>query len=85
MEYKYFKPFKPTEIKTKELAGRLMDDYLYLSDESRNWETIYKILFTHFGNRNSSIFWEVGEFGGILGFIDIIEGWKYLYSITLLT
>jgi len=76
MEYKYFKPFKPTDVKIKELASRLMNDYLYLSDEFRDWKIIYKILFNNISNKKSNDFWEIGEFGGILGFTGILEGWK---------
>ena len=76
MEYKYFKPFKPTDVKIKELADRLMNDYLYLPDEFRDFKIIHKLLFNGFGNEELNTFWEIGEFDGILGFVNILKGHK---------
>lgn len=70
-----FSKFIPTEDKIKALSKKLMEEPLYLSDEFRNWELIHKMLFNNFSNKNN-IFYEAGEFGGILGFINIVSGYK---------
>ena len=70
-----FTKFNPTEDKIKALSKKLMDEPLYLPDEFRDYELIHKMLFNNFSNKNN-IFWEVGDFGGILGFINIIPTYK---------
>jgi len=70
-----FTKFNPTDVKIKELADRLMNDHLYLSDEFRSYEFIHKMLFNNLGNKNN-IFYEIGEFGGLLGFVNIIPEYK---------
>ena len=70
-----FTKFKPTDVKIKELANRLMNDHLYLSDEFRDWTFIHKALFNNFGNENN-IFYEIGEWGGLVGFMNIVPEFK---------
>ena len=70
-----FTKFKPTDVKIKELAKKLMEEPLYLSDEYRDYSFIHKMLFNNFGNENN-IFYEIGEFGGVLGFVNIIPEYK---------
>jgi len=71
-----FSKFNPTDVKIKELADRLMNDHLYLSDEFRDFKIIHKLLFNGFGNTESNIFWEIGEWGGIIGFVNVIPNFK---------
>ena len=70
-----FTKFKPTDVKIKELADRLMNDHLYLSDEFRDWKLIHRGLFNNFGNENN-IFYEIGEWGGLVGFMSIVPEFK---------
>jgi RimJ/RimL family protein N-acetyltransferase len=70
-----FSEFIPTEDKLKILAQKLMEDHLYLSDEFRDYEFIHKMLFTGFSNENN-IFYEIGSFDGLIGFANIIPGFK---------
>ena len=71
-----FTKFIPTEDKIKALSKKLMEEPLYLSDEHRDWELIHKALFNNFGNKNN-IFYEIGDnFDGLIGFVNILEGWK---------
>ena len=70
-----FTKFNPTDVKIKELADRLMNDHLYLSDEFRDWTLIHKALFNNFGNENN-IFYEIGEWGGLVGFMNIVPEFK---------
>ena len=70
-----FTKFNPTEDKIKALSKKLMNEPLYLSDEFRNYELIHKILFNGFSNKNN-IFYEIGEWGGLIGFVNIIPEFK---------
>ena len=71
-----FKVFVPTEEKLNFLGKVLMDGYLNLSDEKRNQEAIEFILKYRFNSEMKNEFYEVGDFGAIIGFIDIIPGHK---------
>lgn len=70
-----FTKFVPLEDKIKALSKKLMEEPLYLSDEYRDYELIHKMLFNNFSNKNN-IFYEMGEFGGLLGFVNIIPNFK---------
>ena len=70
-----FTKFNPTEDKIKALSKKLMEEPLYLSDEYRSYELIHKMLFNNFSNKNN-IFLEIGEFGGLIGFVNIIPEFK---------
>ncbi len=70
-----FTKFNPSEDKIKALSKKLMEEPLYLSDEFRDWKLIHEVLFKNFSNKNN-IFYEIGEFGGLLGFIDVIPNFK---------
>ena len=70
-----FKELVPTEGKLKILAQKLMEEPLYLSDEFRDYGLIHKILFNTFGDKNN-IYYEIGEFGGLIGFVNIIPDFK---------
>jgi len=70
-----FTKFNPTEDKVKALSKKLMEEPLYLSDEFRDWDLIHKVLFNNFSNKNNE-FWEIGEFGGLVGFVNIIPEFK---------
>ena len=70
-----FKKFLPKEDKIKALSKKLMEEPLYLSDEFRDWKLIHEVLFKNFSNKNN-IFYEIGEWGGILGFVNIVPDFK---------
>lgn len=70
-----FNKFMPTEDKIKGLSKKLMEEPLYLSDEYRDWNLIHKMLFNNFSNKNN-IFYEIGDWGGIIGFVNIIPTFK---------
>ena len=70
-----FKEFIPTEDKIKALSKKLMEEPLYLSDEHRDWQLIHRALFNNFGNENN-IFYEIGEWGGLVGFMNIVPDFK---------
>ena len=70
-----FTKFNPLEHKVKALSKKLMEEPLYLSDEYRSYKLIHRMLFNNFGSKNN-IFYEMGEFGGIIGFVNIIPDFK---------
>ena len=70
-----FSKFNPTEDKIKALSKKLMEEPLYLPDEYRDYGFIHKMLFNNFGNENN-IFYEIGEWDGLIGFIGIIPTFK---------
>lgn len=56
------------------LAKHLKEDYLVMPDELRNYSAIYSILAYY--NLPNHLFYEFGEYSGLVGFTDIIEGRK---------
>jgi RimJ/RimL family protein N-acetyltransferase len=80
-----FRLFAPSEEKIKFIGKKLMDEYLYLSDEFRNYDSIYQILFYYINAQNKNVIYEIGDFDGFLGFINIIPGWKATLTFKLWT
>lgn len=80
--YKYFSWFYPNVDKMSCLSQKLQNEYLYLSDEHRNPTKIWQYLLYYFPPdfnmpiTNLSIFYEIGDFDGIVGFTDIIPEFK---------
>jgi len=74
-----FKKFEPTPEKLKALAKHLMDNKYSMSDEYRDYDIIYSILNKYLSSQ-CCIFYEIvdkdGEMAGVIGFTDIILGWK---------
>ena len=70
------KPFVPTEEKLADLGDMLIKNELYLSDEHRNPETVAAILLNHFGGLSEGVFYEVGDWQGLVGLANIVPGWK---------
>lgn len=70
------KIFRPSKQKLRFLAQQLMDGYLNLSDEKRNLEKIESIIGYYFYSGINSLYYEVGNFGALFGFADIIPGHK---------
>lgn len=75
-EYKFFRLFDPTEEKLAAFGRRLMDDYLYLSDEDRNVDSIQNILAYYLADRRHNVVWEIGDFDGLMVFANIVPGHK---------
>ena len=73
--FKHYKLFFPTKEKIERLAKELKDGRLNLSDEYRNQHSIANLLLAYFSSP-SHLFYEIGKFGGIIGFAYIIEGHK---------
>jgi predicted metallopeptidase len=72
----YFKIFQPTQEKYKKLMHELMMRPFFLPDELRNQVSIQGVV-KHFMNPYiPSIFYEVGEFDGLVGFTNIMPHYK---------
>ncbi len=82
-----FKLFIPTDEKLKSIVHRLMNDYLYLQDEDRDYDIIWKQIFYLFPidgvPKAFHIIYEIGEFDGFISFNDISIGHKCLMSLKL--
>lgn len=75
-EYTFFKLFVPTHEKIMSFGQRLMDEYLYMSDEDRDYDTIYQRINYYLVNGNHNVLWEIGEYDGIIAFLNILPGHK---------
>lgn len=70
-----FQVLKRTEEKDKKIAHELMNGFLNLDDQFRNYESIYKSMNLYF-YYSFSIFYEVGKFQTLLGITNIIPRHK---------
>ena len=75
---KTFRLFQPTEEKLKELAIHLMKEELYIPDEKRNWQSIYGLISYYTSPTYPHLFYEIGDYQGLIGFMDIIPEYKAL-------
>jgi hypothetical protein len=67
------------EMKPEQLfkfGRRLLDTPLYMSDEHRTVEYIVALFSGWLSGSTINELYEIGDFGGVLGFINIIPGWK---------
>ena len=86
---KYFSLFHPNEEKMRFLFEKLLTKYLYVSDEDRIPEKIWSMLFhyfpptTDFPRTHVSLFYEIGDFDGLVGFRDILPAYKCSVGLTL--
>ena len=77
----FFKVFKVENspeffYKIQKFAKMLQERYLYLSDEYRNPEVITAIISDYFQPKHPVILYEMGNFQGLIGFTDIMPGYK---------
>ncbi len=70
-----FRVLQRTEAKDKLIAHELMNGFLNLDDNFRNYESIYKSMNFYFLH-SFSIFYEVGKFQALLGITNIIPQHK---------
>jgi len=71
-----FKVFVPTQEKLRLFAARLNDNYLWVSDEYRNKDSITAIIANNFLLSNFNIWYEIGDYDGLLGFLNVVPGHK---------
>ena len=70
-----FRIFVPNEEKVKIFSHKLLHEYLYLSDEYRDPQKI-EVLLRIYLSGVASIFYELPNFGGLIGFINIVPEYK---------
>lgn len=73
--YKTIRKFEPTEEKVKMLIDFLLNEPLYMSDEHRDREKIEKLVVYYLGD-SPAMFYELGNFQGLLGFTEIVSKYK---------
>lgn len=85
-----FKTYKPDEEdpikfykKLERLKKHLENRYLYTSDEYRSKENIHVTVMNYFAGHTFSIFYEIGDFQGLMGFTNIIPEYKCDVTIKL--
>ena len=80
IEYRFFRPLgQMDEKKIDSLAGRLLNDYLYVSDENRDAKKVWAMLYRIFSGEPGMgihVAYEIGEFDGLLIFRDVLPGFK---------
>lgn len=68
--------FEPVENKVRFLASKLLTEPLYLSDEFREPQMIHKWISQILVNSEVNVLYELPDFGGVLGFLNIIPEHK---------
>ena len=71
-----FRLFEPSQEKVQKIAATLMENYLYISDEFRQWDVVYGIINRYFMGQGLNLIYEIDDFKGAVGFCDIIPGWR---------
>ena len=67
--------FQPTPEKIRIWTDKLLHEYLFISDEFRDIHKITQLLQLYLASPNN-LFYEFKNFSGILGFLNIIPGYK---------
>lgn len=68
--------FISSEQNVRLLASKLLTEPLYLSDECRDPQMIHKFLSQILANSEVNVLYELPDFGGVLGFLNIIPDHK---------
>jgi RimJ/RimL family protein N-acetyltransferase len=77
-------PKDPFYLKVARLQTLLMKRPLWLSDEYRTQESIEAIIHSYFSGISFNIFYEVGDFQALLGFMDIHPEFKCDLTLKLI-
>ena len=75
-DYRHYHLFLPDEEKIAAFGKKLMDEYLYLSDEDRTIDDIRSIIWYYLSESRKNIVWEINNFDGLLVFANVIPGFK---------
>lgn len=76
------KVFTPTLAKISDFGTKLKHNYLYTPDELRTDEKIAAVVAYYFpwgtelAIKPMNVWFEIGDWGGLLGWVDIIPGYK---------
>jgi RimJ/RimL family protein N-acetyltransferase len=77
-------PTDPFFLKVSKLQRLLMKRPLWLSDEYRTPQGIEAIIASFFSGSNFTVFYEVGEFQALIGFVNIQPEFKCELSLELI-
>ena len=75
-KYPLFRLFVPTQGKIMYVAKKLMNEYLYTDDLNRNLPAIEAALSHYINNPRLNVLYEIGDFEGLLGFVNIVPGFR---------
>ena len=70
------KPFVPDEKNVTDLVEKLVSNRLYSSDEYRTTKMASAIMLSHLYGPLENRLFEIGDWGGVFGLVNIIRGWK---------
>ena len=68
--------FTPTPEKMMAVANMLMTRELYLVDNMRDWNTVYAIAASYVNRPQQNMIFEMGDFDGLVGFLNVLPGYK---------
>jgi RimJ/RimL family protein N-acetyltransferase len=74
--FELFYPDSQDDDRLKVFVGHLMKKRWYVSDEFRNYDTLWQMVFHMFYGKQLNLIYSIGDFQGILGFLDIIPQHK---------
>lgn len=74
-KYTLIQRFMPTEEKVELLADKLLNEPMYISDEWRDSKRIYQLI-TYYMYASRSVTFELGDYAGILWFVEIIPEYR---------
>ncbi len=81
-EYKLIHRFAPDEKKLEFLTEMLLTQPLYLPDEYRDRPSAVQLIVNYLYGSNSLLY-ELGDYGGLIGFINILPHYKSGFIIKL--
>jgi len=71
----YFTPFCPNQMKMQLLVRKYQNEPMYMSDEQKDTQNVWKYLSKLCGNTNNYMF-EIGEFDGVLSFMNVVPEYR---------
>ena len=75
-ELSFFYPDNSEDERLKKFVNLLMKKDRYVSDELRDYDKLWQMVFSIFYGNKINLVFQMGDFQGMLGFLDIIPGWK---------
>jgi hypothetical protein len=72
-----FKIFAPTNGALAVVADKFIHEYLFTEDSQRNYDYMNNVMFPYyFGGYSLSLFYEIRDFRGLVGFVSIEPEYK---------
>ena len=85
---RFFKVFRFEDspefyFKFNKICSMMMKRYLYISDEYRTEETIKKIVGSYISGQAFSMFYELGDFQGLVGFTSMVPEYRCNFTFKI--